>query len=187
VPEKCSNAPSLQCAARQLGARLPRNWRLIAILCATASLLQTVGMNAPSMRAKVVPYVVAIDSLGHQVAAGPVEQASGADDRLKRAELFQWIEDHRTVTSDDIRKRRMKPDRTTPGTGHFGAGQSACTPSRREPVWVATSYNPRSFDSRYFGPIPLQRHQEPFTSAVDHTMNPCVSRDRFFEKNCPKR
>src|SRR5437867_12515652 len=68
-----------------------RNWRLIAVLCATAGLLQTVGLIALSMRAKVVPYIVAIDSLGHEVAAGPAEQSSSIDDRLKRAELFEWI------------------------------------------------------------------------------------------------
>src|SRR5438093_355157 len=48
-----------------------RNWRLIAILCASAALMQTAGLIALSLRAKVVPYVVAVDALGHQVAAGP--------------------------------------------------------------------------------------------------------------------
>jgi type IV secretion system protein TrbF len=83
-----------------------RNWRLIAILCATAAVLQTLGLIALAMRAKVVPYVVAIDSLGHQVAAGPAEQGSVTDDRLKHAELFQWIEDLRTVTSDGVAQRK---------------------------------------------------------------------------------
>ena len=83
-----------------------RNWRLIAVLCAVAALLQTVGLIALSMRAKVIPYVVAVDSIGHQVAAGPAEQSTAVDDRLKRAELFQWIEDLRTVTSDGVAQRK---------------------------------------------------------------------------------
>ena len=83
-----------------------RNWRLLALLCATAALLQTAGLIAMSMRAKVVPYIVAVDSIGHEVAAGPAEQSSAVDDRVKRAELFQWIEDVRTVTSDGIAQRK---------------------------------------------------------------------------------
>ena len=83
-----------------------RNWRLVAVLCASAALLQTVGLITLSMRAKVVPYVVAIDSIGHEVVAGPAEQSSAVDDRLKRAELFQWIEDLRTVTSDGVAQRK---------------------------------------------------------------------------------
>ena len=83
-----------------------RNWRLIAILCAAAAVLQTVGLIALSVRAKVIPYVVAIDSLGHEVTAGPADQTSAIDDRLKRAELFQWIEDLRTITSDGVAQRK---------------------------------------------------------------------------------
>src|SRR5881394_3369979 len=83
-----------------------RNWRLIAILCAIAALMQTAGLIALSLRAKVVPYVVAVDSLGHQVAAGPAEQSSTVDDRLTRAAIFEWIEDLRTITSDGVAQRK---------------------------------------------------------------------------------
>ncbi len=83
-----------------------RNWRLIAILCAITALIQTAGLIALSLRARVVPYVVAVDSLGHQVAAGPAEQSSAVDDRLKRAALFEWVEDLRTVTGDGVAQRK---------------------------------------------------------------------------------
>lgn len=83
-----------------------RNWRLIAMVCAIAALLQTAGLIALSLRSKVVPYIVAVDSLGHQVAAGPAAQSSATDDRLKRAALFEWIEDLRTVTSDGVAQRK---------------------------------------------------------------------------------
>ena len=83
-----------------------RNWRLIAILCALAALLQTAGLIALSLRTKVVPYIVAVDAVGHQVATGPAEQSSAVDTRLTRATLFEWIEDLRTVTSDGVAQRK---------------------------------------------------------------------------------
>ena len=83
-----------------------KNWRLAAVLCALTALIQTAGMLVLSMRSKVVPYVVAVDSLGRQVAAGVVEETSTADDRLKRAALFEWIGDLRSITSDGVAQRK---------------------------------------------------------------------------------
>jgi type IV secretion system protein TrbF len=83
-----------------------KNWRVAAILCASIALVQTAGMVALSMRSKVVPYVVAVDSLGRQVAAGIVEETSMIDDRLVRAALFEWVGDLRTVTSDGVAQRK---------------------------------------------------------------------------------
>src|SRR5439155_11567503 len=45
-----------------------KNWRLMAILCCLIALIQTAGMIVLSLRSKVVPYVVAVDSLGRPVA-----------------------------------------------------------------------------------------------------------------------
>jgi type IV secretion system protein VirB5 len=61
-----------------------RNWRVMAI----------------------VPFVVAMDSLGRTAAAGSAEETSPTDDRLKRATLFNWVEDLRTVTTDGIAQRK---------------------------------------------------------------------------------
>lgn len=83
-----------------------KNWRFMALLCATTIVLETGGLIALSMRSRVVPYVVAIDSLGRQVAAGPTEQASVADDRLLRAAIFEWVGDLRLVTNDGIAQRK---------------------------------------------------------------------------------
>src|SRR5262245_21559583 len=66
-----------------------RNWRLTALLALAVALVAICGVLALAMRAKVILYVVAIDNLGRVLAAGPAEQASRADDRLKRAALFQ--------------------------------------------------------------------------------------------------
>src|SRR5262245_49435727 len=83
-----------------------RNWRIAAVLALAVALVATCGVIALSMKAKVVPYVVAIDNLGRVLAAGPAEQASRADDRLKRAALFQWVSDLRTVTTDGVAQRK---------------------------------------------------------------------------------
>lgn len=83
-----------------------RNWRVVAFLCAATALFETCGMIALALRSKVVPYIVAVDSLGRVAASGIVEQASIADDRMRRAALFQWIEDLRSVTTDGFAQRR---------------------------------------------------------------------------------
>src|ERR1043165_4959624 len=83
-----------------------RNWRLAAVLALAVALVATCGLIALSTKAKVVPYVVAIDNLGRVLAAGPADQASRADDRLKRAALFQWVSDLRTVTTDGVAQRK---------------------------------------------------------------------------------
>jgi type IV secretion system protein VirB5 len=83
-----------------------RNWRIAAVLALAVALVATCGLIALSAKAKVIPYVVAIDNLGRVLAAGPADQASRADDRLKRAALFQWVSDLRTVTTDGVAQRK---------------------------------------------------------------------------------
>src|ERR1043166_2560385 len=83
-----------------------KNWRLLALFCASTVFVQTVGLIILSMRSKVVPYVVAVDSLGRQVAAGAIEESSPADDRLKRAAMFEWVADLRMITADGIAQRK---------------------------------------------------------------------------------
>src|SRR5258708_23960691 len=69
-----------------------RNWRRMAVLCGLTTLLAIGGIVRLSIRSHVVPFVVAIDSLGRTVASRPVEQATALHDRLKRATLFSWVE-----------------------------------------------------------------------------------------------
>ena len=76
------------------------------MLCAGVALIQTGGMVALSLRSRTVPYVVAVDSLGRQLAAGSADETSPADDRLKRASLFEWVSDLRSVTTDGIAQRK---------------------------------------------------------------------------------
>lgn len=83
-----------------------RNWRAVAFVCAFSSLLTVAGLVWLSAHSRIVPFVVAMDSLGRPVAAGPAEQTTTADDRIKRATLFNWIENLRLVTSDGIAQRK---------------------------------------------------------------------------------
>ena len=83
-----------------------KNWRTAAFLALLIAMFETAGLIALSMKAKTVPYVVAVDSLGRVLAAGPADQASQADDRLKRAALFQWVSDLRSVTTDGVAQRK---------------------------------------------------------------------------------
>src|SRR5262245_3521753 len=83
-----------------------KNWRTAAFFALLVALLETGGLIVVSMKSKIVPYVVAVDNLGRVLAAGPADETSRADDRLKRAALFQWVSDLRSVTTDGIAQRK---------------------------------------------------------------------------------
>ena len=83
-----------------------RNWRFMAVLSSLVALAAVGGMIRLSTKTHIVPFVVAMDSLGRTAAAGTAEEASPSDDRLKRATLFNWVEDLRTVTTDGIAQRK---------------------------------------------------------------------------------
>ena len=83
-----------------------RNWRAAFFVAAAVAFLAVGGMIVIAKQARIVPYVVAVDSLGRTVASGPAEQATLADDRLKRAALNSWIADWRLVSMDGITQRK---------------------------------------------------------------------------------
>jgi type IV secretion system protein TrbF len=83
-----------------------KNWRVMAVLSAVIALLATSGLIWMSIRSRVVPFVVLVDNLGRPVASGIPEQASGNDDRLRRATIFTWIENLRLVTTDGVAQRK---------------------------------------------------------------------------------
>jgi type IV secretion system protein VirB5 len=83
-----------------------RNWRRMALLGALTTLVAIGGLVRLSSQSHIIPFVVALDSLGRTVAAGPAEETSIADDRLKRSTLFSWIENLRTVTTDGVAQRK---------------------------------------------------------------------------------
>jgi type IV secretory pathway TrbF-like protein len=81
------------------------NWRTAAFLSLGCLLVSLIGLVALALKSRVVPYVVAVDSIGHVVSQGVATEASVADDRLKRAALFDWIKNLRMVSSDMVIER----------------------------------------------------------------------------------
>ena len=77
-----------------------RNWRLLAVTSSVVALVAVLGLIVIGAKPKVIPYIVAIDNLGKVVSQGTAVQASVADDRLKRAALWSWVQDWRMVSSD---------------------------------------------------------------------------------------
>jgi type IV secretion system protein VirB5 len=59
-----------------------------------------------SARSRVVPFVVLVDNLGRPVASGVADQTSLSDDRLRRSNIFNWVESLRTVTTDGVSQRK---------------------------------------------------------------------------------
>jgi type IV secretion system protein VirB5 len=53
-----------------------------------------------------VPFVVVTDNLGRPVASGLADQASTADEQLKRSTVIEWVENLWLVTTDGIAQRR---------------------------------------------------------------------------------
>src|SRR6202050_4112017 len=83
-----------------------RNWRVMAVLCSLVALVAAAEMVWLSARSHVVPFVVLVDNLGRPVASGVADQTTLNDDRLKRSNIFNWVENLRTVTTDGVSQRK---------------------------------------------------------------------------------
>jgi len=83
-----------------------RNWRVMALLSGLIALTATTGIAWLSVRSHVVPFVVLVDNLGRSVASGIADQTEPGDDRLKRASIFNWVENLRLVTTDGVAQRK---------------------------------------------------------------------------------
>ncbi|MDR1397153.1 MAG: type IV secretion system protein [Desulfarculales bacterium] len=82
-------------------------WRAMAFLCVILAILATSGSIILIHQHKVVPYIVAVDSLGKSVAVGRADAASPVPARLIQAEIANIISNWRTVTADIDLQRRM--------------------------------------------------------------------------------
>src|ERR1017187_9658984 len=83
-----------------------RNWRLLAVTTSAVALVAVLGLIVIGTKPKVIPYIVAVDNLGKVVSQGTAVQASVADDRLKRAALWSWVQDWRMGSSDATVEKR---------------------------------------------------------------------------------
>lgn len=83
-----------------------RNWRTMAALCGLIALLETGGLLWMSARTRVIPFVVLLDNLSRPVATGFAGETTTNDDRVRRATIFNWVENLRLVTTDGIAQRK---------------------------------------------------------------------------------
>lgn len=77
-----------------------QNWRTVALVCAAASVILAIGMITMAARSRVVPYIVAVDDIGHVVNTAPADSAARPDDKLIRVAVADWVQSMRMVTSD---------------------------------------------------------------------------------------
>jgi len=82
-----------------------QQWRAAAVLALLVALAEAIVIIGVATRPRIVPYVVAVDSLGRVVAAGAIDRTSPIDDRMKQAAITQWVLDMRGVTSDGLAER----------------------------------------------------------------------------------
>jgi type IV secretory pathway TrbF-like protein len=83
-----------------------RNWRAAAFFALLLAVLEALGLVAVGARSKSVPFIVAVDSIGHVVASGRADEVPTIDDRMKQAALYEWVADLRMVMSDPLVQRR---------------------------------------------------------------------------------
>lgn len=76
------------------------NWRRTAFTSLGIAGVAVAGLVALALQSRVVPYVVEVDRLGRVIAVGRADQAAGADAKVIRAELADWILNARSVYVD---------------------------------------------------------------------------------------
>jgi type IV secretion system protein TrbF len=84
-----------------------KNWRLIAFLSMSTTLVCVTGMVTIGYRSHTVPYVVALDEVGRAVPVVPAKQVAVKDVRLQEATVARWITNLRTVVIDPVVQRKM--------------------------------------------------------------------------------
>ena len=83
-----------------------QTWQVIGILSLLIALAGVGGVIAIGSQSKFIPYVVQVDKLGQTIAAGPVQAADKADQRVVHASVSEFINDARIVTPDVAFQRK---------------------------------------------------------------------------------
>ena len=84
-----------------------KNWRRIAFLSMSTTLVCVAGMVTIGYRSHTVPYVVALDDVGRAIPVIPAKQVAVKDVRLQEATVARWITNLRTVVIDPVVQRKM--------------------------------------------------------------------------------
>lgn len=83
-----------------------QTWQMIGILSLLIALAAVGGLIYIGSQSKFIPYVIEVDKLGQQLAAGPVTASYKTDPRILKATVSSFIEDARTVTPDAALQRK---------------------------------------------------------------------------------
>lgn len=86
-----------------------RNWRIVAMLSLAVAGIACAGIAYIGAQSKIQPFVVMTDELGSPVAvARPAAMGKEkADQRIKVAQLANWVVNARTITSDRAAQQVM--------------------------------------------------------------------------------
>ncbi len=83
-----------------------QTWQVIGILSLLIALAGVGGVISIGSQSKFIPYVVQVDKMGQTIAAGPVQAADKADQRVVHASVSEFINDARIVTPDVALQRK---------------------------------------------------------------------------------
>lgn len=86
-----------------------KNWRIVAMASVAVAGIACAGIAYVGAQSKIQPFVVMVDQLGSPVAvARPAAMGKEkADQRIKVAQLANWITNARTITSDPAAQQVM--------------------------------------------------------------------------------
>jgi type IV secretion system protein VirB5 len=86
-----------------------KNWRVVAMASIAVAGLACAGIVYIGAQSKIQPFVVMVDQLGSPVAvARPASMSkSTADQRIKVAQIANWVVNARTITSDRAAQQVM--------------------------------------------------------------------------------
>lgn len=113
LPQKTvANNPYLNARTEWLeryGSYISRaaQWRAVAFFCLIIAGISITGNVIQASHAKVVPYIVKMDELGHIAAVGRADRASPTPRVVIQAEISNVIQYWRTVTADIDLQQKM--------------------------------------------------------------------------------
>jgi len=104
-------------------ARQVRIWQGIALLCLVLMIPSVLFALAQSGRAKVIPYVVEVDSFGNVRSAGAASRIEYKEEFILEAGIANFVVNFRGVTVDGL----LQQDRVKSLYNYIGAGSGALT------------------------------------------------------------
>lgn len=79
-----------------------KNWRVAFLMMGALACIEGLALLEEMHRSHVIPFVVAVDHLQHAVGQGIATETTVADPKMIRAQLQQFVEYSRSITSDQF-------------------------------------------------------------------------------------